>query len=314
MHRFDYDLMSQIRDTASSPSTLAEFLQEPAIISSLTSSATKKKRKTRQRRSSPHREPHGSSPTSVMGIVLAEEERQASHLKAVLRSTGDRLEQEIRRADRAEQRAEHAETRAREMASRIGVAENGQHTAELHSIRSKEEMQRLQMNLETMQRELRRANEDIDTLEAKKLEVEQHAAKSRDVAKKFQMALNDFQAREEAMEDTRRLEIQRWYDIGRQEGWDAGREDGFEEGKEEGFRNGKKYGLEEGRRTGRERGWREGSAQGQKEERQRALEAFDKFLREEMHDHRYRDVRMPYFVPLIYLLTTVINAESNSVD
>jgi hypothetical protein len=282
--RFDYDLTSQIRDAASSPSTLAAFLQDPAFINTLNNSTTRKRSKARRRPSSPHHEPHGSSSTGMMGMVLAEEERQASHLKAILKSTGDRLEHEIDRANRAEKRSEHAEARAREIASRVSSAEAGQHAAELHSIRLKEEIQRLQIQVGTMQRDLRRAQGDVDALERQKAEAEQNASKSRDVARKFQKALNDFQDREELMEDARRTEIQRWYDVGRQEG--------FEEGKEDGYREGKLSGLEASRNAHRSREWDQGREEGRKEERQNALRAFDKFLLEEMHGRRYHSVRM----------------------
>ena len=295
--------MSQIRDVASSPSTLTEFLQDPAVINTLTGNKTRKKSKTRGGSSSPRREPHGSSSTTMMGLVLAEEERQVNHLKAVLKTTGDRLEQEIKKGDRAEQRAERAEARAMEMASRISIAEAGQHTAELHSVRLKEEIQRLHMHVETMKGVLRRAQEDVDRIEGKRAQAEESAEKSRGVAKKFQMALNDFHAEEEAREEARRKEIQRWYDIGRQEGWDAGREDGFDEGEQEGYQDGKRSGLEEGRRASRDRAWDQGREQGRKEERQNALKAFEKFLRDEMHGRRYRDVRvlMPWcFIKYVF--------------
>ena len=284
--------MSQIRDVASSPSTLTEFLQDPAVINSLTGTKTRKKSKTRGGSSSPRREPHGSSSTTMMGLVLAEEERQVNHLKAVLKTTGDRLEQEMRKADRAEQRAERAEARAIEMASRVSIAEAGQHTAELDSARLKEEIQRFQMHVETMKGVLRRAQEDVDRIEGKRAEAEESAEKSRSVAKKFQMALNDYHAGEEGRDEARRKEIQRWYDIGRQEGWDSGREDGFDEGEQIGFQDGKRSGFEEGRRAGRDRAWDQGREQGRKEERQNALKAFEKFLRDEMHGRRYRDVRV----------------------
>jgi chromosome segregation ATPase len=236
----------------------------------------------------------------MMSMLLAEEERQASHLKAVLGSTGDRLEQEMRRTERAEQRADHAEVRAKELALRISAAESAQHSAELHSIRLKEDMHRFQVQVDTMQRELIRAQEDIDNLERKKAAAEDKASKARDVARKFQTALDDFQAAEEERDEARRVEIQRWYDIGRQEGWDAGHKEGFEEGNEEGFLDGKMAGVEEGRRAGRDRGWEKGREQGRKEERQVALRAFDKYLKTEMLARHYHDVGLPGLVFIIY--------------
>lgn len=297
-HRFNYDIMSQIRDATSSPSTLAEFLQDPAVITTLTSSATKKKSKTRRR---PSTSPHGSNSTSMVGMVLAEEERQASHLKALLKSTGDRLQQEIERADKAERRLEHAETRATELRSKVSIAEVGQHTAELQSNRLKEEMRRLQTHIDTVRREFRRAQDDVDALERKRAAAEQSAHKSRDAVRKFQVVINDYKSREVEMEVAMRTEIQKWYDVGRQEGWDAGHDDGFEEGREEGYRDGKISGLIEGRNAGRSRDWEQGREQGRKEEREYALKSFDKFLQEEMDVRRYHEVHRSCLFSILYI-------------
>jgi len=281
------DLLSHIRDAASTPSTVAELLLDPVIMSSFGSSAGKKKSKTRRGSSSSHREPHTPSPTTmVRSMVLAEEERQTNHLKAVLKTTGDRLEREIQRADRDEKRADHAEIRTREIGSRVSAAEAARHASELDSTRLKEEMRLFQLQIDSLQRDLRRAQDDVRLLEKRRVEAEENAAKSRDGARKFQIALTDLQARDSGREDARRMEIQKWYDVGRQEGWDAGREEGFEEGKNVGFKEGKLAGLEEGRRAGRDRGWDEGVQQGRKAERHQALKAFDKFLAEEIHGQR----------------------------
>lgn len=279
------DLLSHIRDAASTPSTLTKFLQDPVILSSLGSSAAKKKSKPHRGSSSSHRELHhkSSSTSMVMSMVLAEEERQANHLKAVLKSTGDRLEQETRRADLAEQRAAQAEARMRDMNLKIGAADAARRTSELDSTRLKEEMKRFQLQIDSLERDLKRAQENARLLEKRRAEAEENAAKSRDGARKFQIALADSQARDEGREDARRMEIQKWYDIGRQEGWDAGRKEGFQEGKSLGFKQGKLVGFEEGRSAGRERGWDEGLQEGKREEREHALQAFDKFLAEEIH-------------------------------
>ena len=109
------------------------------MLSSLGTSTGKKKSKTHRGSSSSHREPHTHSASIVMSMVLAEEERQAKHLKTVLKSTGDRLEQEIQRADRAEQRAERAETRMRETELRVSASEAARHASELDSTRLKED-------------------------------------------------------------------------------------------------------------------------------------------------------------------------------
>lgn len=212
---------------------------------------------------------------------MAEEERQGSHLKAVLRSTHDRLEHEIRRADRAEQRADHAETRTRELCTRLGAADAARQTAEMESTRLKEEMKRFQMQIEAFERGLKRAQEDVDKLEKRRADAEDNASKSREAARKLQTAVNDYQTREDGREEVRRKEIQRWYDVGRQEGWDAGHADGFKEGKKEGFRDGKNAGFDEGKKSGREKGFNEGKERGRREERQHAMKAFEKLLEEE---------------------------------
>lgn len=234
-------------------------------------------------------------------MVLAEEERQSHHLKAVLRSTGDRLEDEIRRADRAKQRTELAELRARDMASRVSSAESARHNAELDSARTKEEMKLLQMKLDSMQRELRRAQDNVISVERKRTEAEDTSAKSRDTARQLQAKLNEVQARSEAREESRRVEIQKYYDKGRQEGWNAGHDEGYQEGKGDGFERGKAAGFEEGKRVGRERGWNEGRTQGRKEERQQAIKAFDKFLAEEMRSRQDEDsdVREPHIRSIV---------------
>ena len=54
----------------------------------------------------------------LLTLVLAEEERQAHQLKALLRTTGERLEAEIRKGDNAEERARTAENRARDATAR----------------------------------------------------------------------------------------------------------------------------------------------------------------------------------------------------
>ena len=93
----------------------------------------------------------------------------------------------------------------------------------------------------------------------------------------------------------RRLEVRRRYtdgrdegfEDGRAEGYEAGHHEGYEEGRDEGFNMGRMAGFEEGKKAGYKDGFQTGYTQGRKEERAKALEAFDRFIETEM-DHRPR--------------------------
>ncbi|KAF7965416.1 hypothetical protein HWV62_19743 [Athelia sp. TMB] len=284
---FDHNQGRDSRASSSTPNSRSDALRD---LGNSSPSTFQGRRRGEGRRSSSasrrDREREAYTPSNAKHAVLAEEERQGSHLKAVLRTTGDRLEHEIRRADRAEQRLDLAETRARELCTKLGAAEAARHTAELEAIRFRDEMKRFQMQVEVFERNLKRAQEDVEKLEKRRIEAEDNASKSRDAARKLQTAISDYQARDEGREEARRKEIQKWYDVGRQEGWDAGQEDGFKEGKKEGFREGKSVGYDEGKKSGREKGLAEGKERGRKEERQYAMKAFEKLLAEEEKQDR----------------------------
>lgn len=72
------------------------------------------------------------------------------------------------------------------------------------------------------------------------------------------------------MEQGRQVDMVRCFD----EGWTEGNEEGFEEGGN--------IGYNEGREAGRKVGLCEGREQGRIEGRRKALEAFDRFLGDEM--------------------------------
>lgn len=196
------------------------------------------------------------------------------------------MEHEIRRADRAEQRLDLAETRARELSTKFGAAEAARQTAEFEASRLRDEMKRLQMQADSFERGLKRAQEDVEKLDKRRTEAEENASKSRDAARKLQIVVSEYQTRDEGREEARRKEIQKWYDVGRKEGWDAGQTDGYKDGKKDGFRDGKSVGYDEGKKVGREKGLAEGKERGRKEERQYAMKAFEKLLVEEEKQER----------------------------
>lgn len=137
-------------------------------------------------------------------------------------------------------------------------------------------MKRFQLQLDCAARELRRAQAEARALGGERDSAEDAAAKARDAVREYQLALRDYEAREEGREEVHELRMRRQFDDGREEGWDAGRAEGFAEGRDDGFAEGMKAGRAEGVAEGRE--------QGRKEERVHALEAFDRFLAMEMDE------------------------------
>ncbi|KAI0063562.1 hypothetical protein BV25DRAFT_1915064 [Artomyces pyxidatus] len=289
-------LMAQLREAASTPTPLAEFLLDPETIHSLASARTSSRdyrrhgsataspsheRSRREKGKDKERRRGSDATTSMLSIVLAEEERQAHHLKAMLRITGDRLETEVRKADSAETRATVAELRAREAAARAAAAEQAQHQAEMDAARAREETKRFQMQLDTAEREMRRVMGEMARVQRQREEADDAAAKARDAARKWQAALKDFQAREEGREEGMRIAMYRRYDDGREEGWEEGHSEGYEEGRQEGYSEGRRSGFEEGRQMGR------------REERKYALQAYSRYQGEpaRLYDHRVMSER-----------------------
>ncbi|KAI0644397.1 hypothetical protein C8Q79DRAFT_927565 [Trametes meyenii] len=290
--------------------------------SASTASTIKPPRKEKRERER-DRDRSESDSASILTHVLAEEERQARHLKAVLRQTGVRLEDELRRADVAESRARSAEITAQDLTARLAAADAARHQCELDAARAQEECRRWQMQADAAEREARRLQAELGRVEREKREREDGEKEARDVARRAEQTLREWKAREAGREEVRRMEVRRratdhrdeGYEVGRADGYEAGRADGYEEGREEGreewVREGyergyaegsaaaRMLGYEEGKQQGYEEGRQAGYSQGRKEERARALDAFDRFIESEM-DHRsvsdYEDERTQRWV------------------
>ncbi|KAI0700872.1 hypothetical protein BC835DRAFT_1265667, partial [Cytidiella melzeri] len=289
-----------------SPTPLGEMLQSPGILRSLIGHKKSRRGSTSSQRSGGERErgkdgrkfKKESDTANILTLVLAEEERQAHHLKAMLRTTGDRLDAEIRRADQSEERARSAETRARDASSRASLAEQAKHLAELDSTRAREEITRYRMMAETAEREVRKLEAEVQRLQRLRTEAEQTALDAKDSARKSQQMLREWQAREDGRLEGMRIEVRRRYEDGREdgfedgraEGYEAGRAEGYEEGKAEGMHSGRTEGLasgrlsgfDEGRQAGYADGYKEGYEVGHREERTNAIAAFDRFMDKEM--------------------------------
>ena len=206
------------------------------------------KSKSRERSRRRERERSGGT-DPMLTLMLVEEERNSSNLKALLQFTRDRLETEMRRGDAAESRATLAEARAREASGKAAAVEQGLHRCELDAARAEEETKRARMQLETVERELRRVTGEVQRLTRQKEEADSAAAKARDLARKWQSALRDYQAHDEGRQEGIRLALIRRYDDGREDGWEEGREEGFVEGRRAGFEEGREMGLREERRV-----------------------------------------------------------------
>ena len=288
------DIITQIREATSAPSPLTSYLKDPAVISALDSSDG----------SGSHRHSSSSSrsrrSSSILGVVLAEEERQAHQLKSMLRSTGDRLDREMRRSSQAITRAEQSEARVRELTSRVTAAESGKHYAELEASGAKEEIRRHQLQIESLETELRRLRADVALLERQRNEADESAARARDTARKFQVELRAAEDKGAGRDEGRRFGMRKWFNSGHIEGYDSGYTDGLESGWGEGFEQGREYGLAEGqklgitqgRRVGRHDGYDEGWEEGRRAERDHALQTFDDFFAAEVDPQDYEVSRM----------------------
>jgi hypothetical protein len=213
------------------------------------SHGSKSKSRERSRRDRTRERERSGGTDPMLTLMLVEEERNSSNLKALLQITRDRLEKEMRRGDAAESRATLAEARAREASGKATAVEQGLHRCELDAARAEEETKRARMQLETVERELRRVTGEMQRLTRQKEEADNAAAKSRDLARKWQSALRDYQAHDEGRQEGIRLALVRRYDDGREDGWEEGREEGFLEGRRAGFEEGREMGLREERRV-----------------------------------------------------------------
>ncbi|KAI0093346.1 hypothetical protein BDY19DRAFT_1053815 [Irpex rosettiformis] len=307
----ELDPLVELKDITASPTPLGEMLQNPGILRSLVGRKSSRRGSVssqhsgdRERKSERGRDTRkakkDSDTASILTLVLAEEERQAHQLKAVLRTTGDRLEAEIRRGDQAEERARLAESRARDASARATVAEQARHQAELESTRAREETMRFRMLYEAAEREIRKLEAELQKQDRQRREAEEAAEDAKDSGRKAQQTLREWQAREEGRLEGMRIEVRRRYEDGREDGFEDGRAEGYESGRAEGYEEGKAEGLhagrteglaagrlrgfDEGREVGHNDGFKEGYERGRKEERASALVAFDRFMADKEMD------------------------------
>jgi chromosome segregation ATPase len=289
------DFVSQVHEAAYSPSPLVGLLQDPYVVRSL---ARRRSRSRSSRRPSTsatapergRREDKENDSMSVLTVVLAEEERQVNHLRALLRTTAERLEDERVRANQAENRADFNESRVRELQMKFTNSEATKHSADLETERARDESHRLKMQMDMLEREVQRLRHSLSSMTKRKDEAEREASEAQDMTRKAEQRLREYEAEQEGRDEGRRLAGKKNYDAGWRECWsvahEKGRTQGYDEGHGEGFAKGRSEAkltfYEEGRKKGKLEGYQEGLERGTKEERERALEEFDRFLEQEI--------------------------------
>lgn len=270
------------------------LLQDPYVVRSL----TRRGRSRSSRRPSTsgtgpdrdRREDKENDSMNVLTVVLAEEERQVNHLRALLRTTAERLEDERVRANQAENRADFNESRVRELQMKLTNSEATKHSADLETERAKDESHRLKMQMDMLEREAQRLRNSLANMTKRKDEAEREASEAQDTTRKVEQRLREYEAEQEGRDEGRRLAIKKNYDAGWRECWPVAHEEGqtrgYEAGHEEGYAKGraeaKLTSYEEGRKKGKQEGYQEGMERGTREERDRALKEFDRFLEEEV--------------------------------
>ena len=148
------------------------------------------------------------------------QEREAKDLRKMLASVSEQLKAETQRAD-------DAEIRAREAAIRFKGMHDAKVQAQQDAERHKQTLELYKMQLENAQREINKAQQIIDTLEAQRIEAEEVAARARTTARKLKEEKLATLAREEGRRE------------GYEEGLAQGRSVGFEQGRAEGYARGR---------------------------------------------------------------------------
>ncbi|GJE87479.1 hypothetical protein PsYK624_035620 [Phanerochaete sordida] len=178
-------------------------------------------RSSRSRRSSKDRENRlGSAASREFVKLLIHEEQETRQLRDMVHTLSERLNSESARADAAESRAQDAVLRFKQVNdARLAALQDA---TRLH-----EELELYKLQLDNAQREIRRAQELLDALEAQRSDAEEAAARARSTARKLKEEKLMQLARDEG-----KLE-------GMREGLARGRLLGYEEGRSEVYTRGR---------------------------------------------------------------------------
>lgn len=179
----------------------------------------------------------------VAALAIAEEEKQSRQLKSLLRSSGERLEYEIRRAEAATQRGEIAERQEKTYLARALSAETEKEEVRKICNSLERDMRNYQIQLEAAQRELDHLLMDLGEKKREMEELQDGEAKAQGEARKCRSGMNELQARLEKQNVEVQTVAQEWYESGRE----AGYEEGYNAGRKEGVKKGRREGLAEGK-------------------------------------------------------------------
>ncbi|KAG6903021.1 hypothetical protein C0995_007454 [Termitomyces sp. Mi166 len=277
-----YDVIAKMREAAADPSPLTRLIEDPAIVEL----ARLKKE---------HRLKSSSKVPSIRKLAIEEEEYQLGRLKVLLQCSADHLEHAVRRAEEAEVLGRYAESQEKAVLAKLEAMKQAKSHAQAELQTSITDSHRFQLELQSTERDLDRLKNDLRRMERLKDEYEKSTVKAEEQVRQYKNKLLDYRIRESNLEHGHRIELLNTLDEGREEGWIEGEKDGYKEGRAqgylegknagraEGYEEGRAKGYEEGRGAGRKEGLLEGYKQGRDEERKKALEAFDKFLDEEMN-------------------------------
>ena len=120
-----------------------------------------------------------SSSRRILAHVLARKEREEQQMHQLLKLTLAKLDEQSQRATDAERRATECLIRAR-----AAIDARAQADADAATVRT--ELALYKMQLEQAQREINRAQEYLDGLQARRHDAEQDAARARSVARRLQ--------------------------------------------------------------------------------------------------------------------------------
>ncbi|KAF9049826.1 hypothetical protein BJ165DRAFT_1454083 [Panaeolus papilionaceus] len=272
------DIVMQGRVASASPSPLIRILQDPSLLSRRRSkekiedskAEISKKDRARKASRSPRRE-HRSQ--VVVALAIAEEERQASHLKSLLRTSTDRLETEMRNSRDAKMHAEFCELREKDALTRANRAETERESMRVDKNKAERAANEYLGELQLVQLELKRMRAELEETKRELEQAEKRERRSTEALREEQDLSTQAMIQHMARENAYRAALQTYLE--------GGREEGYQEGYDVGYEDGRKAGVKEGRMKGRKEGLKEGIEQGRAEERKNAMDALDEFLKKE---------------------------------
>jgi len=216
------DFVTHARQVIDSPSPLVRLLDDPTLFPRTS------KRDTRRKGKSPdHRT------TMVAELALKEEERQAVHLKSLLRTSTNQLEDEIRRADEANMRAEYAECREKATASRLQKAESERDQALLNSNRLQRDLHSYQMQLEEALRQVQLLQAELEDVGR---DFEEMDRQTRTTAHQQDASVQAIETQIRRREEDLQKSLDETFENGRADGYAAGYQTGFDAGRRRGIK------------------------------------------------------------------------------